>query len=901
MNMRKTVLIHTRHAWRSHRTQAAFNANHGFQIFTIEQLAARIAGGFLQPIDHDGLNIAVANALSKPLGELDTIKELPGFQRAAAATLSKLWLAGLDLSQELKDATEPAARERFEAFIALERHVLEILPKNQLRPRDLTATALKRVQHSSSIFGPIEIHGHTELAPVWRPLVIAIAKATKVSWIAGARHVPDWLRDSCITIHKCRAEKPFVKAVSCASPRHEILESIRWTRQHLARGANPQDIAIVAASPEAWDDHMLAHCEAANLPIHFAHGRAALSTFDGQLAAALAEVLLRGFSRTRITRLVALLRTHNTHFGDLPGNWWQLLPDDAPLLDATRWQRAIDAIPLQSFPDGADLRPVLAEIIENLAMGLAAAERIGELLLKARALAIWQKALSQGPAEALDVTLAGLRVDDGLEPEASILWGPASALAAVPRPLTWLVGLTSRTWPRRAAEDPLLPEHIVESSRLNPLPVHQADRRNFATIFDMTAKELVCSRARRDSEGRLNGISPLYPRNIEEIHLAQSREPEHAASATDRFFARPAEFATLPVARSALTTWIDWHTGRLTAHDGLVRAQHPLLMRALDRRQSASSLVKLLRDPLGYLWTYGFCWSEPEESDEPLKLDALSFGNLLHEILQEAVTRLEAVRKGGFAMASEQQIAQAVQNAARQVAAVWDDTRPVPPPVVWQRKCEEAIELAIVALSYQQESLPGQRSWAEIPFGGDRHGQTLDEETHRTLPWDPNTAVVISDTNITIGGAIDRLDLSSDGSQARVTDYKSGKLTIKLKRYPPQLNGGAELQRCLYAYAVKALLASDPQVEARLLYPREGGHVLELAEPQATLDKLATFLTEAVASFRAGLVLPGPAAQDRWYDLAFALPGGAKESYLDSKLPLVAQSLSAIAPLWDED
>jgi hypothetical protein len=29
-------------------------------------------------------------------------------------------------------------------------------------------------------------------------------------------------------------------------------------------------------------------------------------------------------------------------------------------------------------------------------------------------------------------------------------------------------------------------------------------------------------------------------------------------------------------------------------------------MAALQRQQSATSLVKLLRDPLGYLWRYGF-------------------------------------------------------------------------------------------------------------------------------------------------------------------------------------------------------------------------------------------------------------------------------------------------------
>jgi hypothetical protein len=895
--MRKTVLIHTRHAWRSHRTQAAFNGSHGLQVHTIEQLAARLAGGFLQPIDPDDLNNAVSGALSSSLGELDAIKNLPGFQRAAAATLSRLWQAGLDLDQELKSASEPSARDRFKALIALEQHVIKNLPPNQHRPGDLANLALKRIHHAAAIFGPIEIHGHTEMAPVWRPLLIALAGVTKVSWMAGARHIPQWLEDSGIEVHTCAAERPSIKAVSCASPRHEILEAVRWAREHLAAGAAARDIAIAAASPEAWDDHMLALAESANLGIHFAHGRAALSTFEGQLAAALAEVLLRGYSRMRIIRLVALLRTHNQGYKDLPGTWWRQLPEEAPLLDAARWNSAIDAIPSETLAEGTDLRPVLHELIETLSLGLAAADNIGGQLLTGRALSIWQKALSQGPPEALDVSLSGIRVNDGLEPATSILWAPVQALAAVPKPLTWLVGLTSRTFPRRAAEDPLLPDHIIASERLNPLPVHQADRRNFATILAMTGKEVVCSRARRDNEGRLNGISPLYPRSIKETHLAQSREPQHAASATDRLFARPAEFADLLVAQSARSTWIDWHTGRLTAHDGLVRREHPLLLQALNRRQSASSLVKLLRDPLGYLWTYGFGWSEPEETDEPLKLDALAFGNLLHEILQQAVTRLETGGPGGFAKASQQQIVQAVQEAAKHVAADWEETRPVPPPVIWQRKCEDAMNFAVIALSFQQDPLPGQRSWAEIPFGCDRHAQELDEESRRALPWDPLAPVIIAGTGIAIGGAIDRLDLASDNSQARVTDYKSGKLRGK----PPQLKGGAELQRCLYAYAVKALLAESPQVEARLLYPRQSGRLLELEQPPATLEKLAAYLIAAVKSFKAGLTLPGPAAQDAWYDLAFALPGGAKESYLENKIPLVAQTLSTIAPLWDED
>ena len=64
----------------------------------------------------------------------------------------------------------------------------------------------------------------------------------------------------------------------------------------------------------------------------------------------------------------------------------------------------------------------------------------------------------------------------------------------------------------------------------------------------------------------------------------------------------------------------------------------------------------------------------------------------------------------------------------------------------------------------------------------------------------PATVVEIPDTGFSIAGYIDRLDISGDGKRALVRDYKTGR--------PPKdhirLNGGQELQRCLYAFAVKA-------------------------------------------------------------------------------------------------
>ena len=715
--------------------------------------------------------------------------------------------------------------------------------------------------------------------------------------MAEARHVPEWLSAPEIVVEKSPTAAPTIATVSCASPRHEIVEAFRWARQHLAQGALPQEIAIAAAAPDGWDDHVLSLTESANLPIHFVHGRAALSTPEGQLVAAFAEILLRGFSRRRVVRFVALLRSQTARFNSLPGDWSRALPDDAPLLDAAAWERAIAPLTAERFSDAKDHREPLRDIIGTLSKGLAKAAEIGEILLEGKALLVWRRALTEGPPAALDVTLTGLRLDDGLEPEAAILWAPASAVAAIPRRFVWLVGLTSRSWPRRASEDPLLPDHVIASARLDPLPVHQADRRDFVTIHDMTGGELVCSRARRDSGGRLNGISPLYPRDAKEVYYAQSREPAHAASASDRLLARPEEFAAFPLAVSTLKTWSDWHyEKKITGHDGLVRPNHPVLLRALDREQSAKSLVKLLRDPLGYLWTYGFGWSAPEETDEPLTLDALAFGGLLHEILEQTVTQLECSHKGGFAGASPEEIRAVVKEVVVAVDSRWSETRPVPPPVVWKRKLAEAAELALVALSYHDDPLPAERSWAEIPFGGDKKANDLTEEARSRLPWDPLAPVTIPGTNVRILGSIDRLDLAGDESLARVTDYKSG----KLRSAPPQLKGGAELQRCLYAYAVKALVKGHPQVEAQLLFPRRDGRGLRLDNPDGTLDRLAGYLNAATTSFSGGAAFPGPATDEKWYDLAFALPGGARDTYITAKMPHVATALAAFAPLWGE-
>ena len=72
------------------------------------------------------------------------------------------------------------------------------------------------------------------------------------------------------------------------------------------------------------------------------------------------------------------------------------------------------------------------------------------------------------------------------------------------------------------------------------------------------------------------------------------------------------------------------------------------------------------------------------------------------------------------------------------------------------------------------------------------------------------------------------------------------------------------------------------------------------AQELARRDYADVVLLDVKPNFAAGKALSGPATQEKWYDLGFALPGAAKERYLAAKSPLVARALAALEPLWGE-
>jgi hypothetical protein len=875
---RNTAVIFGRVQSRELRLAAARSRAAGLQVMTIEQVACRLAGGFCRPIEDEALRKALQAALGETaLGELDDIKLLPGMVDACVGTFRKVWTACIDLS-------DSGAHARLASLAALEGALLALLPAGMKRPGELVDAALARVQHAPAVLGTIDIHGMTELEPCWRPLLQQLAGVTRVRWHAGPRSTPAWLADMDVEVVTSPAAAPERETISAASALHEAVEAMRWARQLVASGAGrPGDIAIASTSPGEFDDHFLALRADANMDLHFVHGTKITASREGQAAAALADILLRGLTQRRFRRFVALAKATDGPFAQYPDGWLKVLPPNAPLSSAQSWQKLLTGLTAQAWPGEVDMTAQLREVVALLQAGHSGAEAAGTALLRGRALGIWKKALAAGPAASLDLTLQGMREDDGLEACESVVWLPAAHLAASPRRFVRLLGLNSSRWPRRQSEDRLLSDHIVPREQLEPLAVSDADRRDFETILRTTERQVVLSYSRRDSEGRLLGLSSLLHEMPAPTYLRRHRRADHAFSESDRLAARPEEFSAAAQAASADRCWRGWWQPVLTANDGRIRAEHPVVLTALNRQQSASSLALMLRNPLGFIWSYGMKLSAPELSEEPLVLGAREFGNLVHAVLDTALQVTLGQREGG----GQVDLAAAVGDALSQVRERWEAQEPIPPDFIWHRTLSGVGELAQFALNSTHQHAAGWTSFSEVAFGGSK------PKSDAPLPWDPAQEVLIPETPFRVSGYIDRLDIEAGNARAIVVDYKTGKARDEFV-----LNGGKELQRCLYAFAVKALLGPAVVVEPSLLYLR-GQQSMPMADPEAALTALQGFLNSARANLAAGNAVAGIDAADRYDDLAFALPANAAASYCRRKRQPIAELMGDATQVWE--
>jgi hypothetical protein len=661
----------------------------------------------------------------------------------------------------------------------------------------------------------------------------------------------------------------------CADPRTEVREALRWARARVAEdGIPPNEIAITAASPATWDDTFLVLAREAGLPLHFSHGIPALATREGQTCAALADILLRGLSQERVRLLLARLPPAREN---IPLDWARGLRRSAALTTPQLWRHALE----QARAERADVdvaERTLLPVLDLLAGGMSEASRAGQRLLRGPALTLWQDALRMAPPQAIELSLQALRVDDGQEPGNTIVWGPAHHLAAAPRKHVRLLGLEANAWPRRANEDPLLPDHLLRHIRLPSADVADDDRMMHDIIVSQSAGYTL-SRGYRSATGALQAASTLWRREHEQI-VGRSAIPRHAFSESDRLYARPADAGKQPQIRSSRACWRAWRDGdRHTAHDGLVRANHPLIVDALAQVQSTTSLHRLLCDPLGFVWEYALHWREPNLDPQPLALDHRSFGELVHALIAGAL------RNGALRNSDDIEIALA--DEARRLDDAWPIARAVPPGLLWRHTVALARERASRGL---RDALGESRgtSWTELAFG---------EPIEGPHPWTTLSPVAVGTTGIAFRGRMDRLDEDGSRGIAIVTDYKVG--AAPERRKTVVFDKGTELQRVLYALAARSLLPDIRNVESRLTYLRhEPARTLSLVHDElgTAIDQAISFTAAGVERQRSGQIAPGP--QPEFFDSnAVALPSDL-DAYRRTKQRPFAQVNSPLSKLW---
>ena len=878
--MRHTLIVEGSLAHRMQRAAAASAGAIGREVLTLPQLAARLAGGFVEVAGSDVVFPAIGNALS-PGGfvELHLVAQLPGTPRAILESLTKLWNADLEL-RELAEGNQ-----RLTDLALIETRIREALPAAWLLPRDLRDVAISRVAHAPKIFGRIILDSITDIESVWRPLLVALSGVLQVEWRCVEDLDRTWFpgRITTIQTHAPRIDL----AHSCADPRSEVVEALRWAREHLSSGeVSAAEVAVCSTTPHLYDEYMLVLRQDSGLPIHFAHGVPALASREGQRCAALAEILTRGINQRRVRRLMyGLPDTPATAL--VPANWSRGLRADAGLFTVEQWEVALREARNAREGDGAAERTLLP-ILQMLSSGAANATQVGDLLLSGRALSIWKQALRIAPSVAISLSLSHLRVPDDTDPANSIAWCSADQLSASPRPIVRLVGLNIKSWPRSDRDDTLIPNHVLPRRRLQRRSLTDRDRTSFAAIAGR-ARHLALSLSRRNARGGLQAASPLWPKPLE-IELLKHRVPEHAFSENDRLLARPMEAKDDIRVVHSRACWKAWASPQLTEYDGLIASNHPIVRKAIERIHSATSLRLLLRDAQAFVWAYAMGWWASQLEPRPLELEAAAFGDLVHEILAEGIRLMDTY--SGVQRASLAEREDALATAAAQIAAAWPSFRAVPPAVIWKSTVETARKLASHALEVDAALPQSIRSWTELPFG------KLPSLTE--APWNAEDPVVLPGTGIRVHGRIDRLDLANNRVATRITDYKTSFMPEDVFRLV--IGGGRELQRVLYATAAKQLLPDVQRVTARLIYLRDDAYEHPLAgeELERAISVLSKFAQLALEGLVEGKALPGPDAQDKYSKFRLALPAD-RERYFMTKREALKAAHRKLNQYWDSD
>ena len=249
---------------------------------------------------------------------------------------------------------------------------------------------------------------------------------------------------------------------------------------------------------------------------------------------------------------------------------------------------------------------------------------------------------------------------------------------------------------------------------------------------------------------------------------------------------------------------------------------------------------------------------EPTESPEfELALDALTFGTLIHDVLEKfALWRMELERESPARTDQEQWLHSAL---ASHIDALKKET-PGRSEGGWRIEQSRAW-LMLRAWLRREPTVAAQpvmrQVEAEYAFGSDKGGPAVEVRT-------------LSGKTVRFRGQIDRVDISDDGSRVIVYDYKSGSNSDYTKLESDPVKRGTKLQLPLYSMAV-ANKYPNTDISASYWFVRESGSGELKPGPQkydseGAETKLAAAVETIVEGIDSGVFPARPGDPSPWGD-----------------------------------
>lgn len=443
----------------------------------------------------------------------------------------------------------------------------------------------------------------------------------------------------------------------------------------------------------------------------------------------------------------------------------------------------------------------------------------------------------------------------------------------------YALGLTERVFPARLREDPLLFEE--DRLALSPLLPRNDDRASderlaLLLVAGAARDRLVLSYPRMDAEVARPRVPSFYALDVlravtgalpdvdEMLVEAQQRsdvrldwpaprEPDRALDVFERDLAELRALAPRdkdarrgrarwllednPFLASALRTrWRRVHKAHFYEADGLVApgsyVARELAARSLkERPYSPSALQHYAACPLRFFFfsVLGLEHKEPREEVETL--DPITRGELFHDVMARFLHALRARRTLPIPTSAIDDALRLLEELfAREARDVAARIEPTVPRIFEADRDAVLDDLSRVVRDEFVRSAPFTPAFADLAFGLGAVGRP-----HR----DPRSVVdpVCLPRGYLLRGAIDSVEVSQNGLELRVTDYKTGRApttpTGEDRSSAFFVTGGGEvLQPILYALAVEALRGSvfheqQKVVASRLFYATKRGAFAE--------------------------------------------------------------------------